>query len=57
MDALSLLKKYFAGNRNAFEIVLEHSTMVTEKAVAIVRDLSDPSIDLRLVEEAALLHD
>lgn len=31
--------------------------MVTEKAVAIARDLSDPSIDLRLVEEAALLHD
>jgi len=57
LDALSLLKKYFTGNRNAFEIVLEHSTMVTEKAVAIARDFSNPSIDLRLVEEAALLHD
>jgi uncharacterized protein len=57
LNALSLLNKYFAENRIAFEIVLEHSMMVTEKALVIARDVSDPAIDLRLVEEAALLHD
>lgn len=57
MNATALLKKYFSENRDSFDIVLEHSSMVAEKAVAIARDVSHPSIDLRLIEEAALLHD
>jgi uncharacterized protein len=57
LNAISLLKKYFAENRNALEIVQEHSMMVTAKALTIARGLSDPAIDLRFVEEAALLHD
>jgi uncharacterized protein len=57
LNAISLLKKYFAENRTAFEIVQEHSMMVASKALTIARDLSNPAIDLRFVEEAALLHD
>lgn len=57
MDAVSLLKKHFADSRDAYEIVLEHSRRVASKALAVASSLSDPSLDLRFLEEAALLHD
>lgn len=57
MNAISILKRSFGENRDAFEIVLEHSAMVAAKAVAIARSLLDPAIDVNFVEQAALLHD
>jgi len=57
MDAISLLRKHFAQDSDAFEIVLEHSRMVARKAVTLAQALSNPYLDLRLIEQAALLHD
>ncbi|MHC1698419.1 MAG: HDIG domain-containing metalloprotein [Geobacteraceae bacterium] len=57
MDAISILQRSFGENREAFEIVLEHSKMVAAKAVSIARSLSEPTINFDFVEEAALLHD
>jgi uncharacterized protein len=57
MDTSGLLKKYFIGNGQSFEIVFEHSRMVADKALRIARDLNDPLLDLRFIEEAAMLHD
>lgn len=57
MDAISLLQKNFSHNQEAFEIVLEHSRLVAAKAVSLARKLSNPYLDVRLLEEAALLHD
>jgi len=57
LDAVFLLKKHFAASPEAFEIVLEHSTRVASKALAVASTLSDSSLDLRFLEEAALLHD
>lgn len=57
MDAISLLKKHFSQDQEAFEIVLEHSRLVAAKAVILARKVSNPYLDLRLLEEAALLHD
>jgi len=57
VDAVSLLRKYFDENRDAFEIVLEHSRMVASKALDIAERLRNPAVNLRFVEEAALLHD
>jgi uncharacterized protein len=57
LDAVSLLKKHFAGNLEACEIVLEHSMMVAAKALSIAHALPSASANLRLLEEAALLHD
>lgn len=57
MNAISILQRNFGKNREAFEIVLEHSKMVAAKAVTIARSLSDPTINIDFVEEAALLHD
>jgi len=57
VNAISILQRNFGENREAFEIVLEHSKMVAAKAVSIARTLSDPTINIDFVEEAALLHD
>jgi uncharacterized protein len=57
VNAISILQRNFGENRDAFEIVLEHSRMVAAKAVAIARALANPIIDIDFIEEAALLHD
>ncbi|KAF0218939.1 MAG: hypothetical protein FD174_2455 [Geobacteraceae bacterium] len=55
MNAVALLEKHFA-SRKAFEIVLEHSRRVADKALKIAGGIRAP-LDLKFIEEAALLHD
>lgn len=55
MNPVALLQKYFRQEKS-FSIVFEHSRHVAAKAVAIARQLDEP-VDLRFVEEAAMLHD
>jgi len=57
LNAVSLIQKHFAGNPEACDIVLEHSRMVAAKALSIARAMPNSSVDLRLLEEASLLHD
>ncbi|HET6418817.1 MAG TPA: HDIG domain-containing protein [Geobacteraceae bacterium] len=57
MNTISLLKKYFAQNNGAFDIVYEHSSMVAVKALQIAESLRGVQLDLRFIEDAALLHD
>jgi uncharacterized protein len=56
MDLLYLFDKYFP-TREVREIVLTHSRLVTEKALAVATALDDPGLDLAFIGEAALLHD
>ena len=55
MDATALMEKYFTCH-GALEIVLQHSRLVADKALAVARALDVP-VDLPFVEEAALIHD
>lgn len=57
MNPRALLEKHFSGNKAALEIVYRHSRMVADKALAIAKGANDPGLDLRFIEEAALLHD
>jgi len=57
MDAVHLIRKYFEGLPEACEIVLEHSRLVAAKALDIARRLNEATVDLRFLEEAAMLHD
>ncbi|HYS44044.1 MAG TPA: HDIG domain-containing protein, partial [Geobacteraceae bacterium] len=57
MNAVDLLEKYFGSSPTAFGIVLEHSRMVSIKALRIAESLNGLAVDLQFVEEAALLHD
>jgi uncharacterized protein len=57
MNAISLLESSFNNHPEAFKIVLEHSRLVTDKALAIAKSISNCRIDFHFIEEAALLHD
>jgi len=56
LNPFALLEKYFAGNRAALDIVCQHSRMVADKALAIAKD-AELAVDLKFIEEAAILHD
>ena len=57
MHAVALLEKYFYQSRTSFEIVLEHSRLVAEKALIVARLQNNSELDFQFIEEAALLHD
>lgn len=57
MNALSILERHFAASPHALAIVLEHSRLVADKALRIAASLGNPELDLRFIEEGALLHD
>jgi len=56
---IQIINKYYSSNPQARLILLDHSRMVTRKALQICRFLQtqDESIDLRFVAEASMLHD
>ena len=56
MNPIALLHKHFSSSPDAVDIVVEHSSMVAEKALHIARSLP-VAVDLAFVEQAALLHD
>jgi len=57
MDPLTIIKKYFKQNSAAFEILIEHSSMVMAKALAVAENVRHLSPDLTFIKEAAMLHD
>lgn len=53
-----LIRKYYQKHPLAHQLLLEHSRMVTRKALTIARlHAHDSEIDLDFVAEAAMLHD
>ena len=52
-----LLEKYCAGNDNLLKILISHGESVASKALEITRKHPEWNIDLKFLEEAALLHD
>jgi len=58
LNPVALLEKHFSDNKPAFEIVYRHSRMVADKALSIANCATNADgLDLRFIEEAALLHD
>lgn len=57
VDALALIMKYYPAESLACEILVEHSRMVTIKALASADAVDHLSPDRRFIEEAAMLHD
>ena len=54
----ALIKKYYKDSPTALQVILDHSRLVTSRAVRIARHLqSTENVDLRFVAEAAMLHD
>ncbi|MGD0283562.1 MAG: HD domain-containing protein [Dissulfurispiraceae bacterium] len=57
MDVISLLKKYYPSGSQAYSLLLEHSRLVTEKALEVAGRVHSLGPDLSFIEEASMLHD
>lgn len=55
---VKLIEKYYREAPQAFRIILEHSRLVTKRAVCIGRHMQQTrTVDLHFIAEAAMLHD
>jgi len=55
---IELLRKYYQDSPSALQIILNHSRLVTKRAVRIARTISSyETVDINFIAEAAMLHD
>ncbi len=57
MNPLAIIDKYYPEENELKRILLVHSRAVADKALTLARSHPELGLDLRFVEEAALLHD
>lgn len=57
MDALALIEKYYDPHSRAYQILVTHSELVTQKALRLAERVADLQPDYRFIEEAGMLHD
>lgn len=57
MDPVAIIGKYYQPQSTAYHCLIQHSRMVTEKAMRIASRLGYPGLDLKFIQEAAMLHD
>lgn len=57
MDAQKIIEKYYTPDSFAFNLLIKHSRMVTEKALNIATKVLHLNPDLNFIAEAAMLHD
>ncbi len=55
----ALIRKYYSGNPEAWNLLLTHSRLVTKRSLKITRTLlaQEVRVDQQFVAEAAMLHD
>ncbi len=57
MDPLIIITRHFKPGSAAFNILVEHGSMVMVKALVVAENVSHLSPDLTFIREAAMLHD
>lgn len=57
MNPYNIIKKYYTENSPLYNILVNHSTDVTNKALAIAANHPELNIDASFVQEAGMLHD
>ena len=57
MDPHTIIDKYYTKGTKLYNIYISHVTDVTNKALKIARKHPDLAIDVKFLEEAAMLHD
>jgi len=57
MDPLTIINTYFKPGSAAFDILIEHSSMVVAKALAVAENVRHLAPDLAFIKEAGMLHD
>ena len=57
MDPLKIIEKYYDTQSETYNILVRHSRNVTDKALSIARAYPEMNMDIKFIEEAAMLHD
>ena len=57
MDPLKIIEKYYNTQSDVYHILISHSRSVANKALLIAEEHPEMNLDLRFIEEAAMLHD
>jgi uncharacterized protein len=57
MDPIPMLRKYYPPDSRAYDILIRHSTLVTEKALETANKVAHLKPDIAFIREAAMLHD
>jgi uncharacterized protein len=57
MDPIQIIEKYYNSQSKAYQILIEHGRKVADKALTIAKAHPEMNLDLRFIEEAAMLHD
>jgi uncharacterized protein len=57
MNPINIIKKYYTENSKLYNILISHSTDVTNKALEIAKNHPELDINTQFVSEAGMLHD
>jgi len=57
MDPIKTIQKYYKKNCDLYNILLEHSRVVTKKALAVAVNVKHLNPDIEFIKEAGMLHD
>ena len=57
MDPLEIIGKYYDIQSKLYDILTTHSRNVADKALAIAKNHPEMNLDIKFIEEAAMLHD
>lgn len=56
-DALRIIEKYYHPASKLYELLILHSTQVTEMAIKIAVDKPTLNVDIKFIEAAGMIHD
>ncbi|MBU1344077.1 MAG: HD domain-containing protein [Proteobacteria bacterium] len=57
MDALTIIEKFYSPGTKLYQILIEHSLIVTQKSLEIAQTQKHLNPDLEFIQKAAMLHD
>lgn len=57
MDSIKIISKFYDRDSLAFHLLVEHSSMVASKALAVAQRVKHLKPDVSFIQEAAMLHD
>lgn len=57
MNPIDIIKKYYEESSSLYNILIDHSTDVTKKALSIAKQHPELNIDTQFVLEAGMMHD
>ena len=57
MEPLEIIKKYYDTHSEIYHILIKHSRSVADKALSLAKAHPEMNMDIKFIEEAAMLHD